>query len=261
VSGVRWKEAVNTGLSRATGYRLVKAARPAAPAQPRKAPIPSHYDDEAKRILRAVRPRTMTAYEKLFALVEATRYVVDHDIPGTFVECGVWRGGSMQAVAHALLARGVSDRELHLFDTFEGMTEPTEKDRTNDGRLAAELLETRPKSARVWAIATLDDVKAGMAETEYPSERVHYHVGPVERTIPGEAPDRIALLRLDTDWYESTRHELDELYDRVPAGGVVIIDDYGTWQGARQAVDEFIDRTGARLLLAPIGQGRIAVKQ
>ena len=112
----------------------------------------------------------------------------------------------------------------------------------------------------MWAVASLDDVQAGMAETGYPTVRVHFHPGRVEETIPSQAPDPIALLRLDTDWYESTKHELDHLYDRVPSGGVVIFDDYGFWQGARQAIDEFLDRTGARLLLSPMASGRITVK-
>ena len=99
-----------------------------------------------------------------------------------------------------------------------------------------------------------------MVETGYPEERVHFHPGKVEDTIPGRAPERIALLRLDTDWYESTRHELEHLYARVPSGGVLIIDDYATWQGARKAVDEFLERAGERLLLVPIAAGRIAVK-
>jgi hypothetical protein len=254
---VRWKGLANAGLYRTTGYKLVNAERlrQAAAARPRgrlASEVPGHYDDEVKRIIAAVRARTMTAHEKLHALVVATRYIVDHGIPGDLVECGVWRGGSMQAVAHALLGRGVSDRDLHLFDTFEGMTEPTAADRAMDGTPAAELLERSPRTARVWAEASLEDVRAGMAETGYPAERVHYHVGPVEATIPGEAPETIALLRLDTDWYESTRHELAHLYDRVSPGGVVIADDYATWQGARQAVDEFLARTGAPLLLVPV---------
>src|SRR5690242_9399027 len=105
----------------------------------RASEVPSHYDEEVKRIIKAVRARTMTAHEKLHALVIATRYIVDHGIPGAIVECGVWRGGSMQAVAHALLERGVTDRELHLFDTFEGMTDPTDEDRAMDGTPAAAL--------------------------------------------------------------------------------------------------------------------------
>ena len=126
----------------------------------------------------------MTAPAKLYGLILATRYVVDHAIPGSIVECGVWRGGSMQAVARTLLARGVTDRDLHLFDTFEGMPPPTERDRRPDGKPAAEMLEKRAKTAKVWAIASLDDVRAAMAETRYPTERVHFHPGLVEDTVP-----------------------------------------------------------------------------
>jgi O-methyltransferase len=193
----------------------------------------------------------MTSPDKLFALILATRYVTDHAIPGAIVECGV---------ARTLVARGVADRELHLFDTFAGMPPPTARDRRRDGRLASELLDTRPKEAQVWAVATLEDVRTGMAETGYPAARIHYHEGLVEETVPAEAPPEVAILRLDTDWYESTRHELTHLYDRLCSGGVLLLDDYGHWEGARQAVDEFLAETNARLLLVPMSSGRIAVK-
>jgi O-methyltransferase len=259
---LRWKGIANTGLHRTTGYKLVKADKHGIPHRAGRLAreMPPHYDDEVRRIVNTVRPRTMTAHEKLHGLIQATRYVLDHGVPGAFVECGVWRGGSMMAVALALQARGATDRDLHLFDTFEGMSEPTDADRTNDGTPAAELLRRASRKARIWAEASLEDVRQGMDKTGYPAERIHYHVGKVEDTIPGEAPAQIALLRLDTDWYESTRHELAHLYERVPPGGVLIIDDYGTWQGARKAVDEWLARTGEQLLLVPIASGRIAVK-
>jgi O-methyltransferase len=254
----RWRRTANAALTRLTGYRLVKAGRAQPPARRRRPQ--RHWDDEARQIIRTVKPRTMTSGDKLFALILATRYVADHEIPGAVVECGVWRGGSMQAVAHALLARGAADRDLHLFDTYAGMPAPTERDRRRDGKLASELLRTRPKQAKVWALATLEDVRAGMAETGYPPERIHYHKGMVEDTVPAEAPAQIALLRLDTDWYESTRHELEHLYGRLAPGGVLVLDDYGHWEGARRAVDEFLAETGERLLLVPMSSGRIAVK-
>jgi hypothetical protein len=154
----------------------------------------------------------------------------------------------------------VTDRDLYLFDTFAGMTAPTKEDKAMDGTPAAELLASSPRDAKIWAVASLDDVRAGMEETGYPSERVHYCAGKVEDTIPDRAPERIALLRVDTDWYESTRHALVHLYERLPPGGVLIFDDYSTWQGARKAVDEFVATTGEPLLLVPIAAGRIAVK-
>ena len=91
----------------------------------------------------------------------------------------------------------------------------------------------------VFAHASLEDVRANVALAGVPSERVRYVDGKVEDTIPQDVPDRIALLRLDTDWYESTLHELGHLWIALLPGGVLIIDDYGHWQGARQAVDEF----------------------
>jgi O-methyltransferase len=239
--------------------RRIRRPQP-PPPQPRTDRIRRFHDAQARETMHAVRPWTMTSHSRVFALIVGVRHVVDHRLPGAFVECGVWRGGSMQAVARTLLERGIGDRELHLFDTFEGMPPPTEADRRLEGPSAQELLESRPRTASIWAVADLDDVQAGMAQTGYPAERIHYHRGLVQDTIPARAPERIALLRLDTDWYESTRHELAHLYDRLVPGGVLIIDDYDYWEGSRQAVDEFLAASGHRLLLVPVDSARVAVK-
>jgi O-methyltransferase len=274
-----WKSSVSAALTRSTGLRLTResleerdaaladAARRATRQEARRQSAQAHrkharlHDDEMREIIKTVRPRTMTSTPKLQALIDATRYVCRHDIPGDIVECGVWRGGSMQAVALTLVGVGVTDRELHLFDTYEGMPPPTEEDvRTRDGKAAEGLLAKHAQDARVWAYAGLDDVRAGMTETPYPDERIHFHVGMVEDTIPEHAPERIALLRLDTDWYNSTKHELEHLYDRLSPGGILIFDDYGDWEGARKATEEWLDASGELLFLAPMGSGRIAVK-
>jgi O-methyltransferase len=257
------KSRINKALATTTGYKIVRvrAKSDVAPTAPAAKPaFPAHYDEMAQPILRAVRPYTMTGVEKQYALYLATRHVVKHDIPGAVVECGVWRGGSMHLVARTLLAIGDTSRELYLFDTFDGMTPPTDKDVTYEGKPVADLLSSRPRTAKIWAVASLEDVQQGFEEIPYPRERIHFVQGPVESTLPEQAPDQIAILRLDTDWYESTRHELMTLYDRLSPGGVLIIDDYGSYQGARAAIEEFIEQTGARLLLLPIGRGRIAVK-
>ncbi len=255
-------------LRRTTGYELAKPGRGTARrasarrgrAGRQKYALQPDYDEAARQTIRAVQTRTMTSAEKLFGLISAVRYVVKHDVPGAVVECGVWRGGSMQAVARTLSETGSSERDLYLFDTFEGMPPPTDADRRADGRSAAALLEESSRSAPVWAIASLEDVQAGMAEVDYAPERVHYVKGRVEETLPGRAPERISILRLDTDWYESTRHELAHLYPRLSSGGVLIVDDYGWWQGSRRALDEFLEETGERLLLCRLDRGRIAVK-
>lgn len=221
------------------------------------------HDDELREIVARVQPRTMTGAAKLAPLVEATRHVSRHGIPGDVVECGVWRGGSMQAVALTLLALGDTDRELHLFDTFEGMPPPTEEDArtTESGRVSAEeMLAASGKDSRLWAVAGLEDVQEGMDEIGYPAEKIHLHPGLVEDTTPGQAPEQIAILRLDTDWYASTKHELEHLYDRLSPGGVLILDDYGDWEGARKATDDWLAKTSEQLFLVPMGSGRIAVK-
>jgi O-methyltransferase len=260
---------INRTLRRLTGYQLSRAvpAPKPKPAKPRPKPkpkpkdeLPRDFDDEAKAIIAAVRPFTMTSADKLFALIAATRYVARHGIPGDVVECGVWRGGSMQAVARTLLAAGDTSRDLHLFDTYEGMPPAGERDVRHDGRPASELLESLPRDSKTWAVASLEDVRDGFAQVPYPAERVHFVKGMVEETVPASAPERIAILRLDTDWYASTRHELEHLYPRLEPGGVLILDDYGWWKGAREAVDEWLAETGERLLLVRAGSGRVAVK-
>ena len=218
-------------------------------------------DPRVIAIFNRVKPYTMTSPERVIGLCDAVRYVVAAGIEGAVVECGVWKGGSSMAAALMLRELGAADRELCLFDTFEGMSAPTEHDRRAGGPAAADLLAATTKDAKVWAYSPLDEVRANLASTGYPAERVRFVRGKVEDTIPEHAPERIAILRLDTDWYESTRHELEHLFPRLAVGGVLIIDDYGAWEGARRAVDEFIAAHGAPILLNRIDEtGRAAVK-
>jgi O-methyltransferase len=193
-------------------------------------------DDE---IVHAVQPYTMTSVERIRAAIRAVDSILDRGIAGDVVECGVWRGGSMMAMACVLLRRGATDRTLHLYDTFAGMTPPTTRDVQFDGVPAAHLLATSSRDAHVWAIATLDDVRRNLESTGYPPEKMRFVAGPVEETIPRTMPAAISVLRLDTDWYESTRHELVHLYPLLRPGGVLIIDDYGHWRGSREATDEY----------------------
>lgn len=217
-------------------------------------------DPAVREIYHRVAEFTMTSPERIAAVCDAVRYVNAARISGAYVECGVWRGGSSMAAAIAFLSAGITDRNFYLFDTFEGMPEPTEHDlRASDKAEAVEILRKSHQSEKIWCKASIEDVMANMASTEYPNSRVHYCRGMVEQTLPKHAPDQIAILRLDTDWYESTRHELEHLYPRLSPGGVLIIDDYGYWAGARKAVDEYF--AASPILLNRIDQtGRIAVK-
>lgn len=223
---------------------------------------------EDRAIVEQALPYTMTGAARLQALIDAVRYCVSRGVPGAFVECGVWRGGSMLAAIYALQALGSSDRDIYLYDTFEGMTAPTEHDISSlDPPALTTWTEAGERNERPWAelfnadLFNEDAVRATVLSTGYPEARIHFVRGPVEETLPCRAPDQLALLRLDTDWYESTRHELECLYPRLSDGGVLIIDDYGHWEGARRAVDEYFGHRAEPVLLNRIDYtGRVGVK-
>jgi hypothetical protein len=210
------------------------------------------------------REQTMTSIERMYALYNATRYAIDNGLPGDFAECGVWRGGSMMLTALTLQRLGASDRELWLYDTFDGMTPPGSEDvQEMTGRPARDVLAAEEKSEGnpFWGIAPRVIVEENMCRTGYPAGRVHFVEGDVMTTIPAHAPQQIALLRLDTDWYASTSHELKHLYPRIVSGGVLIVDDYGYWRGARKATDEYLASLPQRPMLHRIDHtGRICVK-
>lgn len=220
-------------------------------------------NEEFARLAVRVWPYTMTSIERLWALYEAVRHVEQTGVEGAIVECGVWRGGSSMLAALTLQAQGAEQRDLYLYDTFSGMTDPSEHDAgRHEPDLAAEWDRFKGNTAHpVFAHASIDDVRANMASTGYPAERLHYVQGKVEVTIPATLPGRIALLRLDTDWYESTKHELEHLYPLLAPGGVLLIDDYGYWAGARRAVDEWLETLDQPVLLSRVDDSaRMALK-
>lgn len=208
-------------------------------------------------VLRRCQPQTMTSVERIYALYKAVQYLSAANVPGDIVECGVWRGGSMMCAALTLLATGNDQRRLVLFDTFTGMTTPGAEDIDFEGQRANDLMEQHED---VRCAATLDEVRDNMRSTGYPEHLINYVRGRVEDTVPAHAPPAIALLRLDTDWYSSTRHELEHLVPRMAKGGVLIVDDYGHWNGARRAVDEYFASSGVTILLNRVDYtGRIGI--
>jgi hypothetical protein len=221
-----------------------------------------------RRIVEAALPYTMTGAPRLLALIDAVRYLAGRRLPGDLAECGVWRGGSVLAMILALRDAGEEPRDIHLFDTFSGMTEPSVHDTSPFDPPALETWRTaKERGGRPWpdlfdpSMFSVGTVEATLLGTGYPRDRLHFVVGAVEETLPAQAPAELALLRLDTDWYESTRHELEHLYPRLVPGGVLIIDDYGHWEGARRAVEEYFREHPPRPLLSRIDYtGRVALK-
>jgi O-methyltransferase len=202
--------------------------------------IPDNLSAADRAILESVRPYTMTSCARLIAMIDAARHVATAKLPGDVAECGVWRGGSMMAVAKTLLEMGDTSRTLYLYDTYEGMTAPSDKDVSWNGAKAnADYLRMSRKNEK-WCHATIEDVRANLLSTGYPADKLVFVQGKVEDTIPATLPGPLALLRLDTDWYESTKHELKHLWPLLRQKGLLVIDDYGHWQGAKQAVDEML---------------------
>jgi hypothetical protein len=226
--------------------------------------LPPDFDELTTRIFNTVNPYTMTSPERVAALVEAVRYVVANEIPGDFIECGVWRGGSSMAAALALKELGDESRELWLYDTYEGMSAPTDEDVDVAGQSADTKFSQRQLTddSSEWCRSPIDDVRQNLESTGYPADKVHFIKGKVQDTIPGTMPSGpVAILRLDTDWYESTRHEMQHLYPALVKNGVLILDDYGYWQGARKAVDEYFATHNIRPLMGRVDfAGRAILK-
>ena len=203
----------------------------------------SDLSAEDRKIIASVRPYTLTSVERISAMIDATRHVCAAGVPGAIVECGVWRGGSAMAGLLTLIACNDRSRDIYLYDTFEGMSAPTTDDVRFDGMDAGSKFEELRGKNEGWCLASLDDVKANVLSTQYPAAKIKFIKGKVEDTIPSNLPTSIALLRLDTDWYESTRHELQHLFPLLHPQGILLIDDYGYWAGARKAVDEYFQST------------------
>lgn len=221
-------------------------------------------EDEFLSLFELCRPETMTSVERMYALYKATCHIVECGVAGDLAECGVWRGGSVMLMALTLLARGCTDRTIWLYDTFNGVSPPGDVDvQEISGRKARDILDERERSPDdpFWGIAARPLVETNLRRTEYPMHRFRIVEGDVLRTLPAQSPSRLSVLRLDTDWYQSTRHELEHLYPRLSPGGVLIVDDYGYWRGARKATDEYFQSLATRPLLHRIDYtGRICVK-
>lgn len=191
-----------------------------------------------------------TSIERMFSLYKSIEYITKYNIPGDIVECGVWKGGSMMLCALALNLMGDNKRRLFLYDTYKGMVEPGEEDISFlNYKMKDRWMGLNRKDHNDWLYAPLSEVKENMYSTGYPKEKILFIEGKVEETIPNYMPDRIALLRLDTDWFNSTYHELVNLYPLLSPHGVIQIDDYGMNLGQKKAVDKYFTENNLKIFL------------
>jgi O-methyltransferase len=248
-------------LVRDMGYTLMPIPDPNA--------IPQDLDDRFVEMMQGV--QNIGGFDmKQHTTYAVVEYVITAGLEGDLIECGVYQGRQVLIMAETLKSYGVDDREIYLYDTFAGMVRPSEEDHKDKNNPEASYRASLARwekgkiagASNSWKAATVDEVRANVFRSGYPRERFHFVQGDVRRTLPNDNHERIAVLRLDTDWYESTKHELQCLYDRLVIGGVLIIDDYGRWRGCRKAVDEFFSEAGRRtpLLARTGGSERVCIK-
>ena len=248
-------KSINT-LIKPFGYSISKKVKPI--------PFDLQSEKEFLILYEKCKPYTQTTIERLYALYQSCIYVIENNIQGDLVECGVWRGGSSMMIALTFLSKGVTDRKIYMYDTYEGMSEPSQEDVAITGEHAAKILEREDKQAEdsIWCYASFDEVLSNIKSTGYPLENIKMIKGKVEDTLVTHQPEKIALLRLDTDWYESTKIELEILFPMLSQNGPLIIDDFGHWEGAKKAVIEFFKKQQFKPLLQRIDfTGRMMIKQ
>lgn len=227
---------------------------------PKNGQITKDMDPGFREILNFCIPYSMTSIERMYALYKAVEYVVKSKIPGDFVECGVWKGGSAMIIAKTLIMFGDTTRKIYLYDTFEGMPKPDERDiKIRTGINGVFTWNLKQKNGG-WCNIPIDEVKQNLSKTKYPKQNIYFVAGMVEKTIPKNMPESIALLRLDTDWYTSTYHELVHLYPKLSRNGILIIDDYGSWSGARDATDTYFKEHAINIYLHRVDCGRFGIK-
>jgi len=207
---------------------------------------------------------SMVSYERLWNTLLSCKYASEYGVKGDFVECGVWRGGNAIIAAY-INKKYAQGKKVWLFDTFKGMTRPTSFDIKSSSGMDADqkFRENQKKDRNDWCFASLNDVKTSLHNLDLLDSDINFVEGDVCSTLNKDnLPDLISVLRLDTDWYESTKKELEVLYPRLEIGGVLIIDDYGNWAGSKKATDEYFEINGGRPFLQYIDStGRSGVKR
>lgn len=195
-----------------------------------------------EKLIQTTLKYSMTSVPSIWALIKATNYIIKNKIPGDFVECGIWKGGNIILIKKLLVNLNIS-RKIFCYDTFEGLTEPDARDEPWHNRYKTKEVwkKKNKKNYNNWCYSSYDSVLNNFKKELKNQKNIKLIKGKVEETlkIKKNLPKKISLLRLDTDWYKSTKIELEKLYPLLAKGGVLLIDDYGHWKGARKATDEY----------------------
>ena len=215
-----------------------------------KESFPGYVENEFKELYKKYCNLSMVPWSGFYSVYRSITYILDAGIKGDIVECGVWKGGCAAFMMELLARRGETNRKIWLYDTFEGMTAPTDKDKHFAGaKFAPDEFKKRETKGEKWSYAPLDLVKDTLAMTGYPETKIEIVQGDVLETLKTRTPNKIALLRLDTDWYDSTKAEMEALWPKLAKNGVFLCDDYGAWKGSYDAVHEYLDANDIKMYL------------
>jgi O-methyltransferase len=222
------------------------------------------FEKDANDAIKIIRKNTMLPYVNLVTLYEQVLFCEKNFLEGDYVECGVWKGGAVGLMALANMQQSKTRKNLHLFDAFDDICAPDEQIDGDiaikeikellgkDANVKGELLPQKGIYAQFGGHGTIEECQLLIEKTiGYPADKVHYHKGWFQDTIPEKAKliDKIAILRLDGDWYASTKICLEHLFDKVVPGGFIIVDDYGMYSGCKKAVDEYLKKFNIKYYL------------
>jgi O-methyltransferase len=208
--------------------------------------IPVEASNNEKELINLVKEYSMTDYKNLYLSTQALKYIAEKKIEGDIVECGVWKGGHL-IIFKSLCEKYNLDKKIFAYDTFDGMTESSINDFNHNGENAIDLMKktfaSENNGDNIWCYASLDLVKKNITNVLGNTNNINFIKGDVIKTLQDKKnlPKKISILRLDTDFYESTKIELLTLFPLLEEEGILIIDDYGHWNGAKKAVDEFFE--------------------
>lgn len=188
--------------------------------------------------LRVVIPHSLVDPMNLAFLQRVAERLNRTGVPGAFVECGVYRGGSAGVLAHE--AMKTRDRELWLFDAFAGMPAASEQDDARSHAIEGQYVGSEAQTRRILERVGMDPGRA------------HLCVGWFEDTFPGAGVEQVALLHVDCDFYDPVKLTLETFWPRLAAGAYVVINDYGSYEGCRVAVDEFLGGLDEDVVPAPL---------
>lgn len=228
--------------------------------------LPFELNGFERKLIYDIREKnlSMCSYERLAATAMACKHMCKHNDKAVFVECGTWRGGN-GILAAAIFKKYKIPYKIYLFDTFKGMTKPTKEDKKiNDGQIASKLYKIYSNNFNSeWCFSPIEEVKDNFKKFDLLDHNIFFIEGDVTKTLleSKNVPAAISILRIDTNWYKSTKMIFEKLYPKLKIGGILLSNDYAYWSGSKKATDDYFEKNSNRPYFQYVDSaGRTAIK-